>query len=79
MAKTFIPARNLDFKFNHKKGIHSLRHTLASNLLKEEIPLNIISSILGHVNSDTTTIYLKVDENHLRKCCLSIKELNVNE
>lgn len=79
MAKTFIPTRNLDFKFNHKKGIHSLRHTLASNLLKEETPLNIISSILGHVNSDTTTIYLKVDENHLRKCCLSIKELNINE
>lgn len=79
MAKTFIPSRNLDVKINHKKGIHSLRHTLASNLLKEETPLNIISSILGHVNSDTTTIYLKVDENHLRKCCLSLKGLNINE
>lgn len=79
MGKTFIPTRNLNFKFNHKKGIHSLRHTLASNLLKDETPLNIISSILGHVNSDTTTIYLKVDEKHLRNCCLSIKELNINE
>ncbi len=75
MSRTFIPTKNLDLKFNHKKGIHSLRHTLASNLLKDETPINIISSILGHVNSDTTTIYLKVDENHLRDCCLSIKEL----
>lgn len=79
MAKTFIPTKNLNYTFSHKKGIHSLRHTLASNLLKEEIPLNIISSILGHVNSETTTIYLKVDENHLRKCCLSIRELNIDD
>lgn len=79
MSKTFIPTRNLNVKFNHKKGIHSLRHTLASNLLKDETPLNIISSILGHVNSDTTTIYLKVDEKNLRNCFLSLKGLNINE
>lgn len=79
MSKTFIPTRNLDVNFNHKKGIHSLRHTLASNLLKEETPINIISSILGHVNTNTTTIYLKIDEKNLRNCCLSIKELDIND
>lgn len=79
MSKTFIPTRNLNVKFNHKKGIHSLRHTLASNLLKEETPLNIISSILGHVNSDTTTIYLKIDEKNLRNCFLSLKGVNIDE
>ena len=79
MSKTFIPTRNLDVNFNHKKGINSLRHTLASNLLKEETPINIISSILGHVNTNTTTIYLKIDEKNLRNCCLSIKELDIND
>ena len=79
MSKTFIPTRNLNVKFDHKKGIHSLRHTLASNLLKEETPLNIISSILGHVNSDTTTIYLKIDEKNLRNCFLSLKGVNIDE
>lgn len=58
---------------NKKRGIHSMRHTLASRLLKENIPLPIISKVLEHSNKATTTIYTKVDENKLKECCLSLK------
>jgi integrase/recombinase XerD len=54
-----------------KKGMHSLRHTLASRLLKENTPLSVISDILGHVSSDSTAIYLKVDVEMLRECALN--------
>lgn len=63
---------------NKKRGIHSMRHTLASSLLKENIPLPIISTILGHSNTSSTTIYLKVDESKLIKCCLSLREVDFN-
>ena len=54
-----------------KKGMHSLRHTLASRLLAENTPLPIISDILGHVSTDSTAVYLKVDINRLRECALN--------
>jgi integrase/recombinase XerD len=54
-----------------KKGMHSLRHTLASRLLAEHTPLPIISDILGHVSTDSTAVYLKVDISRLRECALN--------
>lgn len=62
---------------NRKIGIHSMRHTLANNLLKENIPLPIISSILGHSSTSVTTIYLKNDKSQLKKCCLSLEEVKI--
>jgi len=58
-----------------KKGMHSLRHTLASRLLEENTPLSVISDILGHVSSDSTAVYLKVDVDMLRECALNPEEV----
>ena len=55
---------------NKKKGMHSLRHTLASRLLAENTPLPIISDILGHASTESTAVYLKVDIQQLRQCAL---------
>lgn len=53
-----------------RKGMHSLRHTLATRLLAENTPLPIISDILGHADTDSTAVYLKVDIDQLRRCAL---------
>jgi site-specific recombinase XerD len=58
-----------------KRGMHSLRHTLASRLLEENTPLSVISDILGHVSSDSTAVYLKVDVERLRECALNPEEV----
>jgi integrase/recombinase XerD len=58
-----------------KKGMHSLRHTLASRLLEENTPLSVISDILGHVSTDSTAVYLKVDVDMLRQCALDPEEV----
>jgi len=58
-----------------KKGMHSLRHTLASRLLEENTPLSVISDILGHISSDSTAVYLKVDVDMLRECALNPEEV----
>ena len=54
-----------------RKAAHSLRHTLASSLLKEGVPLMTISNILGHYSQKSTVGYTKVDVQALRKCALS--------
>jgi len=53
-----------------KKGMHSLRHTLASRLLDVNTPLPVISDILGHISSDSTAVYLKVEVSKLSECAL---------
>ncbi|SFR18614.1 site-specific integrase [Desulfoscipio geothermicus] len=57
------------------QGMHSLRHTLASVLLEQETPLPVISEILGHMNTMSTSVYLKIDLEGLRKCALDPDEV----
>lgn len=45
-----------------KKGSHTLRHSLASRLLEHEIPLPVISEILGHTTTETTMTYLRIEK-----------------
>ena len=52
------------------KTVHSLRHALASRLLKQEVPLDDIMRIMGHVNRKTTGIYLHMDDESLARCAL---------
>jgi len=60
--------------FDQKLGMHSLRHTLASTLLKKHTPLSTISDILGHTSNDSTSVYLKTDDEALRQCALNLPE-----
>ena len=56
------------------KGVHSLRHTLASTMLANDVPLPVISSILGHVTTKATSIYLHIDIERLKECALDPEE-----
>lgn len=55
-----------------KHGAHSLRHSLATNMLKKNTSLPVISTVLGHQSTETTKIYLKVDTANLRLCTLKM-------
>jgi integrase/recombinase XerD len=62
-----------------KRGMHSLRHTLASMLLEKDTPLPVISDVLGHMDPDSTAVYLKVDMKKLKECALTLKEESNHE
>ncbi len=62
-----------------RRGMHSLRHTLAGMLLEKDTPLSVISDILGHTDSDSTKVYLKVGLDRLRECALDLEEGNGDE
>ncbi len=61
------------------KGMHSLRHTLASKMLANNVELPVISSVLGHVTSEATSVYLHTDIDQLRECALDPEEVLSNE
>ncbi len=60
-----------------KHGPHALRHSLASALLHNNTPMPVISEILGHTDSDTTSVYLKIDTLHLRDYALEVPSVHV--
>lgn len=55
-----------------KHGSHSIRHSLASNMLAADVDILTISKVLGHSSVDTTRVYAKVDIPHLRLVGLEV-------
>ena len=53
-----------------RHGMHSLRHTLATRLMEDGTPVELIADILGHQSVQSTGVYLKSSLGLLAKCAL---------
>lgn len=71
----YMVKAGLNIPVDVHSGMHSLRNTLARNLLEQKTKLEVISEVLGHQNINTTSIYLKIDLAGLRKCALDPEEV----
>jgi len=63
------------FRTDQRHGLHSLRHTLATQLLQQETAFPVIADILGHATTTTTMVYAKADVEALRRAALDIEEV----
>ena len=72
MLQKYFKLAGITFKEDQKHGLHSMRSSLASNMLRSEIPIPVISNVLGHRYTDTTGIYIKIDLEGLRKVALEV-------
>lgn len=61
----------IDIKNKHY-GAHSLRHSLATTLINNNVPVYNISKVLGHSDTRTLNIYSKVDITNLKKCVIEV-------
>ena len=57
---------------NKHHGPHALRHSLATTMINNNVPISSISQILGHNNIKTTEIYITKDTTHLRELTLEV-------
>lgn len=57
---------------NKHYGAHSLRHSLATTLINNNVPTYNISKILGHSDTRTLSIYSKIDITNLKKCVIEV-------
>jgi integrase len=57
-----------------RRGLHLFRHHLATNLLSKDVPVPVISNILGHSHPSSTQAYLSSDLLHLKELGLDISE-----
>lgn len=66
-----IEQSGIDTQGKHH-GPHSLRHSLATTLLKDNTTIPVISEVLGHRNTTTTMKYLRVDLSSLLQSALPV-------
>ena len=52
------------------KGVHILRHTVATRLHRRGVPLKTIADLLGHLSINTTARYARVHLRELREAAL---------
>ena len=52
------------------RGAHLLRHSLATRMVNQAVPIKQIADMLGHTSIDTTAIYTKVDTTNLKAVAL---------
>jgi site-specific recombinase XerD len=71
----YMTKAGLEIPIDLHCGMHSLRNTLARNMLETKAKLEVISEVLGHQNINTTSIYLKIDVTGLRQCVLDPEEV----
>ena len=72
MLQKHFKLAGITFREGQKHGLHSMRSSLASNMLRSEVPIPVISNVLGHKYADTTGIYIKIDLEGLRKVSLEV-------
>jgi len=74
----YIKSANIE-NWRHKKhGPHALRFSLATNLLKKNVSIPVISTILGHQTTESTKRYIALDICQLKKCALPIPALTTS-
>lgn len=57
------------------RGLHALRHTLATGLVQTGKPLESVAAILGHSSIESTRIYTHLDVDALRSVALDPEEV----
>jgi len=72
IVSKYMRKANISHWKNKKHGAHALRHSLATNLLKKNVSMPLISTVLGHQTTESTKVYLSVDFKQLRQCALPI-------
>lgn len=55
-----------------KHGPHTFRSSLASSMVNDDIPYEVVRTILGHSDPDAVKHYAKLDIEKLRECAIEV-------
>ena len=69
----YFKLAGVDIKGKHQ-GLHSLRHSLVTNLFESGTPVNEIAVILGHTSAASTKAYVWSNIERLRIAALEVPQ-----
>ena len=75
--KKYIADAGIDVG-NRKKGPHSLRSSLASSMVNDDISYETVRKVLGHSSNNAIKHYARIDVEKLRQYCLEPPKVSGN-
>ena len=60
-----------------KRDFIALDVVWQKNMITTGIPITTISQVLGHINIETTKIYLSLDSENLKECSLNFENIHL--
>lgn len=73
ITRKYAQRAGVQWRENEYKGLHSFRRSIGTDLLSADVPVHMISEILGHSSSASTKPYLSADLEHLKLCALPLE------
>jgi len=73
----YIKKSGIENNPSMRKGFHCFRRGVGTWLLEAELPLAMISEILGHSHIDSAKPYLSTDHEGLRACALGLDGIEI--
>jgi integrase len=70
-VSAFFKKANVKTEGKHH-GLHAMRHSLATELLNDDVPISEIATILGHSSSQSTTKYIWSDLKRLKVATMEV-------
>ncbi|MDO8686065.1 MAG: site-specific integrase [Clostridiales bacterium] len=77
VASRYIDKAGIENNSELRKGFHSFRRALGTNMLESGVSMYTISEVLGHADPDSSKPYLSADHENLRMCCLPLTGIKV--
>jgi len=77
IASRYIDKAGIENNSELRKGFHSFRRALGTNMLESGVSMYTISEVLGHTNPDSSKPYLSADYQNLRICCIPLTGIEV--
>jgi integrase len=68
----YMDKAEVSHRSGERKGFHSFRRALATDLLEAGVETVVISNILGQVNLNSVRSYLSLSQSKLKECALSL-------
>ena len=72
LVEKYMRMAKISVRSHTSPGMHAFRHSLASELLRNGVPISAIKEVLGHASIETTSKYQRIDVEQLASCALEV-------
>jgi integrase len=79
MTSKYIKLSGIGNNSSIRRGFHCFRRSIGTWLLEAELPLTMISEILGHAHIDSAKPYLSTDHERLRECAIGLEGIEIRK
>lgn len=70
--RKYMKLSDVDYTPGDGKGFHSFRRYVASSMINQEVPIDIVKEILGHTQIGSMKAYMRISRDKLAMCALGL-------